>query len=170
MPSIQDSRTWPGCEEAGRLPGDADAGGRAGEDDVAGQQRQHGGQLGDEAGDAEDEVAGAGVLHRLAVDGAAEREVVGVGELVGRDDPGAHRAVAAAGLAERELGAGGELQVAVADVLADGEPGDVAPGVGLGDAVGPAADDGDELDLPVDAARRRSRCRRTARRARPGTW
>ena len=30
------------------------------------------------------------------------------------------------------------------------EPGDVRPGVGLGDAVGPRADDGDELDLPVD--------------------
>ena len=27
------------------------------------------------------------------------------------------------------------------------------PGVGLGDAVGASADDGDELDLPVDAAR-----------------
>ena len=63
---------------------------------------------------------------------AAEGEVVGVGDLVERDDPRAQRAVAAAGLAEGELGAGGELEVPVADVLADGEPGDMRPGVGLG--------------------------------------
>ncbi len=37
----------------------------------------------------------------------------------------------------------------VAEVLADREAGDVAPGVGLGDTVGGSADDGDELDFPV---------------------
>ena len=48
--------------------------------------------------------------------------------------------------------AGRELQLAVADVLPDGETGDVGPAVGLGHPVGPSADDGDELDLPVDVA------------------
>ena len=139
-----------GLQEAGWLAGDADAGGGAGEDDVARQQRQDGGELGDELGDVEDEVGGAGVLHLLAVDRAAEGEVVGVVQLVGCDEPGPDGAVAAAGLAEGELGAGGELEVPVADVLADGDAGDVRPGVGLGDAVGGAADDDDELDLPVD--------------------
>ena len=50
---------------------------------VAGQQRQHGGELGDQAGHAEDEIAGACVLHRLAVDRTAQREVVGVGDSSG---------------------------------------------------------------------------------------
>ena len=149
MPSIQVSRVVAGLQEAGWLAGDADAARRAGEDDVTGQQGQDGGELGDEPGDAEDEVAGAGVLQLLAVDRAAEGEVVGVVQLVGGDDPGPDGAVAAAGLADGELRAGRELEVPVADVLADREAGDVGPGVGLVDSVGGAADDDDELDLPV---------------------
>ena len=46
-----------GLQEPRWRAGDPDAGGSAGEDDVAGQQRQDGGELGDEPGDAEDEVA-----------------------------------------------------------------------------------------------------------------
>ena len=80
------------------------------------------------------------------------REVVGVRHLVEGDHPRTHRAVAAARLAEGELGAGRELELPVADVLADGEPGDVAPRVGLGDAVGAPTDHDDQLHLPVDAA------------------
>ena len=38
----------------------------------------------------------------------------------------------------------------VADVLADGEPGDVPPRAGLGDAIREGTDNGDELHLPVD--------------------
>ena len=130
--------------------GATDAGRGAGEDDIAGQQWQHRGELGDQARHAEDEVAGAGVLHRLAVDRAAQREIVGVRHLVGGDEPRPHGPVAPPGLAQRELRAGGELEGAVADVLADGQPGDVGPGVGLVDPVGPDADDRDQLDLPVD--------------------
>ena len=87
MPSIQLSSTSPVAQEPRRLAGDADPGRRAGEDEVAGQQRHHGRDLGDEPGDGEHEAARAVVLHRLAVDRAAEPEVVGVGQLVGGDQP-----------------------------------------------------------------------------------
>ena len=40
--------------------------------------------------------------------------------------------------------------MSVADVLADGQAGDVRPRVGLGDPVGAGADHRDQLDLPVD--------------------
>jgi DNA-binding MarR family transcriptional regulator len=85
--------------------------GRAGEDDVAREQGQDGRQLSDEPGDAEDEVARAGVLDLFAVDSAAQRQVVGVGNLVDGDDPRPHRPVPAPGLAERELAARCELDV-----------------------------------------------------------
>src|SRR6266540_3231899 len=93
-----DRLAW--LQEAGRLAGEADTSRRAGEDDVARQQRHDGRQLGYQAGDVEDQVAGAGVLHRLSVDGAAQRQVVGIVELVGRDQPRADRAVARVRLAQ----------------------------------------------------------------------
>ena len=89
-------------------------------------------------------------MHLLAVDRAPEGKVVAVVQLVKCDEPRPDGAVAAAGLAEGELGAGGELEVPVADVLADGDAGDVRPGIGLGDPVSGAADDDHELDFPVD--------------------
>ena len=150
MPSIHDSSTSAGCEETRRLARRADAGGRAGEDDVAGEQRQHGRQLGDEPRHGEDEIGRARVLHGLAVDRAAEREVVGIGHLVGRDEPRAHRPESAPRLAERELRARGELERAVADVLSHGEAGDVRPRVGFVHAIGARADHRDQLDFPVD--------------------
>ncbi len=138
MPSIQLSSTWPGCRNRGGVRAAPTPAGRAGEDEVARQQRQHRRQLGHEAWHAEDEVAGARVLHRLAVDGAAQRQVVGIGELVGRHHPGPDGSEAPVRLAQRELTAGGALQRALGDVLADRDPGDVGPPVGLGHPVGAA--------------------------------
>lgn len=136
MPSTPSLEHLTRVQEPRRLAGGADAGGRAGEDHVAGQKREHGRELGDQAGHAEDEIGGAGVLHRLAVDRAAEGEVLRVLHLVEGDEPRSHRPVATSGLAERELRAGGELQRSVADVLAHREAGDVRPGVLLVDPIG----------------------------------
>ena len=124
--------------------------GRAGEDHVAGEQRAHRRQLGHELGDEKmRSLVRASCIVSPSTEQPSARSS-GVGHLVDGDHPRAHRPVAAARLAERELRAGGELQLAVADVLADREAGDVAPPVGLGDAVGAPADHRDQLDLPVD--------------------
>jgi hypothetical protein len=80
----------------------------------------------------------------------SKREVVAIGDLIRRDQPGPGRPVAPVRLAQRELAAGRELHPAVGDVLADAEPGHVVPAVGLVDPVGPPAHDHDQLDLPVD--------------------
>ena len=128
---------------------DADAGRRPGEDDVAGEQRQHRGELGDQPRDREDEIARAPVLHHLAVDRAAESEVVRVGELVGGHQPRPHRSVTAVRLAERELTRRCELQGAIGDVLADGQSCHMGPGIVLGHPIGPDPDHGDQFDLPV---------------------
>ena len=87
MPSIQRLEHLARLQESRRLPGHAHARRRTGEDHVAGQERQHRRELGDEPRHAEDEVARARVLHGLAVDRAAEGEVVGIRHLVGRDEP-----------------------------------------------------------------------------------
>src|SRR5918995_6934362 len=72
-----------GMQEPGRRAGEADAGGRAGEYEVAGPEGDDVGQAADQLGHREDEVGGAGLLDLLAVDRAAELEVVAVGDLVG---------------------------------------------------------------------------------------
>ena len=59
-------------QETRGLAGDAHARRRAGEDDVPGKEGQHGRQLGDQPGNAEDEITGTGILHLLAVDRASE--------------------------------------------------------------------------------------------------
>src|SRR5690348_12496366 len=79
------------------------------------------------------------------------RQVVAVRKLVGGDDPWSHRPVPAARLAERELLAGRELEVAIADVLAHGEACDERPGVVFGHTIRALAHDDHQFDLPVDA-------------------
>ena len=80
-----------------------------------------------------------------------EGEVVGIGELVGGDDPRPGGAEPGERLAEAELRcrrAG--LHDPLGQVLADRDTGDVGPAVALGHLVGAPADDEHELDLPVD--------------------
>ena len=102
MPSI-------GCEhvarlqEARRLPGGADARRRAGEDHVAGQQREDRRQLGDQRGTEKTMSRVRLFCITSPFDRAAEREVVGFGELVGRHEPRARSGRTRKGLAEREL-------------------------------------------------------------------
>jgi len=105
------------------------------------------------SGDGEDQVAGPGVLHLLAVDRAAEFEVVGVGELIQRDQAGPDRPETGQRLAQAELRRGGRrLQDAFGDVLPGRVAGQVGQGVVLAHLLGAAADDGDQLDFPVGVA------------------
>ena len=97
-----------------------------------------------------------GLLHLLPIEQATELDVVGVGKLVGRHQPRPDRGEAGEGLGQVVLlrRRGLELQVALGEVLADGEPGDVVPAVRFADPVRPPADDGHELNLEVHRARR----------------
>ncbi len=153
MPSMWLVSTSPGCKKRGGLRAATDAGRRAGEDHVTGQQRQDGGQCGDQARHTEHHVGGAARLHHLTVDAAAEFQVVRVGDLVRRDQARAHGAEARERLAERELPAAAPLHDALGQVLADGESGNVTPGRVLVDPVRVRADHHDQFDLPVDHAR-----------------
>ena len=74
-----------------RLARHADARGRAGEDQVARLQGENSREISDQLVDLEDELAGARVLHGLAIQPQADAEVVGVGNLVGRDQLGTDR-------------------------------------------------------------------------------
>src|SRR5579862_4173322 len=80
-----------GPEPAWRGAAQADPGRRAGEDQVAGQQRGDRRQLLDQVADAEDHLPGAGLLHLVTVDRAAQLQIVRVIELVRSDQPGADR-------------------------------------------------------------------------------
>lgn len=92
---------------------EAHSGRGAGEDHVAGEERNHGRQLRHQARHREDQVRRSGILNHLSVDSAAETQVIAIRQLVGRHEPGPHRPVAPAGLAEGELGARGELELAL---------------------------------------------------------
>src|SRR5215218_1422685 len=99
-----------------RVPEDADAGWGAGRDEVAGLERDDPADVGDDVGDREDHLGGRGVLHRLAVAAAADAQLLGIVDLLARDEPRADRAEGVGRLAARPL-AVGELQVAGADVV-----------------------------------------------------
>ena len=103
MPSIQLTSVSPGCRKrCGVRPTPTPAG-------VPVKMMSPGSsvsvlrQLGDQPRDRHDQVAGAAVLHGLAVDGAAEGEVVPVGQLVRRDQPRTDGREARERLAEAEL-------------------------------------------------------------------
>src|SRR6185437_12437841 len=69
-----------GLKIARRPAEGADTGGRAGGDDIAGRQRQERREIGDQFRYGEDKVARAAVLYRLAIDPAAQMDVIGIGE------------------------------------------------------------------------------------------
>ena len=142
-----------GREPALRIAAQADSGGRAGEDEVTRQQREHPGQVLDEFRHAEDEILGAALLHLLAVDQAAELQVVPAGQLIRGDQPGPDRCETWVGLAQAELRRGGrQLQDPLRDILAGGHAGDMIPGRRGRHVVRGRTDDHHELDFPVGVA------------------
>src|SRR5437763_6858412 len=80
-----------GGEPAPGVSADAHPRGRAREEHVTGQQRELAGERRDHGGHGEDEVAGAALLHLLAVDRAGELQVVPIVKVVRADEPRPHR-------------------------------------------------------------------------------
>src|SRR5947207_2043539 len=76
----------------------ADALGRSRGDDVAGQEREALREDGDALVDRKDHLRGVARLPRLAVHAERDRERLGVGDLVGGDERGPHRAEGVEGL------------------------------------------------------------------------
>src|SRR5271157_1483153 len=72
-------------EPDGGLAGHAHAGRGSREDQVSRLERDDLRQVGDQLLDPEDELAGAGVLHRLTVEPQPDAKIVRVGHLIGRD-------------------------------------------------------------------------------------
>ena len=95
-------------------------------------------------------MAGAGLLHLLPVDRAAELQVVGVLELVGGDQPRPRRPEPGKRLAQRELRhRPGQLDRPLGQILAHHQARDVGPGLVLRHPFRGPADHRDQLDLPV---------------------
>lgn len=135
-------------KEALRLAGKADARGRAGGNDVAGFESEDAGQELDEFGNLEDEFAGVGILQRFAADFELNIEVVGIGDLIGGNDPWAHRGECIEGLAHQPL-RGSALVIAGADVVDDGVAEDVLRPVGGGDLAASFADNKSEFSFVI---------------------
>src|SRR5215218_7310421 len=99
------------ADQAFRVAGPADPARGAGEYDVAGKQLQDVGERGDELADGEHELSGSGLLHLLAVQAAADRQVIGVGEFFRGDQARPERSEAGVGLAEVVLLRSGRAQL-----------------------------------------------------------
>ena len=152
MPSISTTTSSPSPSRIGGSRKTPDAGRRAGRDHVAGLEREGLRAVTDDRGDAEVHVGGAGLLQRLPVHVAGDRERLRVGDLVGRDQDRPHRAEGVERLAADPL-AVAELQVAGRHVVEAGVAEDVGERVRLGDASRGPADHDPELGLVVDLAR-----------------
>ena len=138
-----------GFEEFRRVCACADARGGAGGDDVAWEERHEAADVADEEGDWEDEVGGGALLAGVAVDGEGEVEGVGVTGFVGGDEDWAEGSEGVGAFALGPLAAEFFLPCAFADIVHDGEAGDVVEGVGFRDVSGFGADDDGEFDFPV---------------------
>ncbi len=122
--------------------------GCAGADDVSGFEWGDAGEIFDEGGDFEDEIAGVGGLHDLAGEGELDVEGVGGGDFVFGGDGGAEGGEGGEAFAERPL-RGGKLDSTCADVVADGVTKDVIERGGGGYTVAGFADDDSELGFVV---------------------
>src|SRR5579875_2291582 len=140
-------------DPAARLARDADARRRPGRHDVARLERHDRAQLGEQPAHAEHHLRRVRVLQRLAVDRAADRERLRVGDLVARDERRSARAVRVPRLSKRPL-RGERLIVADAHVVEAGVARDLRLGVVLAHVAAARPDDEGELGLVVDAIRR----------------
>ena len=125
---------------------------RAGNDDVAGQQRQDGGDVGDQLRDGGDHQLGRGVLHHLPVEPRLQCQLGGVGDFIRRDEPRAEAAGAGEVLAGKEL-AGMALPVADAALVVAGIARHVVQRLRRRDAAAPGADHHRQLTLEVELVR-----------------
>ena len=141
----------PQVERRSVLAEPGNAGHRPGRDDVAGRVAERR-VVGQDLRDRHGHPPGVRLLARLAVDAQLHRQVVQVGDLVGRHDPRPERAERVDRLAERE-DAGlhlAPLDVARGDVVEDHEAADVvARLLGREPLARPGDDDG-ELELVVE--------------------
>ena len=138
-----------GAEVRGRLHSHADTAGGAGGDDVAGVKGEELAEVADEFPDAEDHGGSAAVLAANAIDVQPDFDVLGVGDFVFGDEPGAEGAEGVAAFALGPLAATVFLEGPLADVVGDAVAGDIVEGVGLADVLGLRADDDAELGFPV---------------------
>src|SRR2546425_7481807 len=139
----------PRLEKAGRIEADPDAGRRAGGDEIAGPQGEARRDRSDQRGDIEDEIAGIGVLPELAVYPAFHLEIVWI-ELVGRRDPGTHRAEGVERLPHEPLLVIA-LPIARGHIVDDGVAPDVFVGMLECDVAPRLPDDQRELGLVIDS-------------------
>lgn len=139
-----------GREPARRVEAHAHTGGRTRGDDVARVERHDARHLSDDLGHPMDEVRRIGALARLAVHEAVHAQLKRHGQLVGRDDNGAHGRVGVDRLAKEPLLVA-LLQAARRHVVEDRVAEDVAFGVLGGDVAAATAEDDGKLDLVVEA-------------------
>ena len=92
-------------------------------------------------------------LAALAVDVEPHRQLLHVRDFVLGDEPRAERAEGVVRLALGPLAAALDLEIALGDVVADAIAGDMVERVGFGDILGAGADDGGDLDFPVELGR-----------------
>src|SRR5450631_979439 len=143
----------PDIEVLRRLHAGAYTGRRARGDDVAGQQRHELRDVGNALGHREDHGTGGAGLAALAVDVEPHRQLLHVGYFVPGDEPGTERAEGVVRLALGPLTETLDLEVALGNVVADAVARDVIERVGLADIFGAGADDGGDLDFPVELGR-----------------
>src|SRR5581483_5557812 len=116
----------------------ADAGRRAGQYQIAGMQGHAGGEMRDLFGDIKDHLASIGILFRDVVDPELDRQILRVGNVFGRHDPGTERTSAVEALLPDpvglERGRFAHLRtarkVARREIVGDGVAGDVLKRVG----------------------------------------
>src|SRR5438034_545822 len=136
-------------QEDRRLAGEADPRGRASRDQVVGLERHRQACERNHLGDREDHLCRRRILHHLAVQGAADPERLGVGNLLSRDEARADGAERVDRLRPRPL-AVGELQVAGADLVDADVAADGLERLTLRDIADALADDDAQLRFVVD--------------------
>ena len=96
-----DDITW--LEELRRRTRESDASRSSRSDEIPRKQSHSQRELGNDLGNIKYQIARAVVLSDFAIDPAGYTEVVRIFDLVGGDDPGAHRSVAIQAFAFEEL-------------------------------------------------------------------
>src|SRR5207302_7907884 len=134
-----------GPEKFRRLESGADPRWRPGRDHVAGIERHEMADIADDVVDPEDQIGGVAVLPALAIDLGPQRQLAGVGHLVGGDQPRADRAEGVGALALGPLAAALELEFALGDVIDEAIAGNVLWRVVHRDVARLGADDDTEL-------------------------